>query len=188
MGRDKALLPFGPELMVERVARLLGEVVTPSDIVVVAAQGQSLPPLAAGISVVRDPDAFLGPLAGLATGLRELSGRVDAAYLTGCDVPLLVPSFVRRMLELLGDYDAAVPRDGTLYHPLAAVYRPSVLQAAEQLVAANQMRASALFDEVRTNAVAVEELRAVDPELLSLANVNQEAEYLKALERAGLTT
>src|SRR5687767_10615246 len=43
MGRPKALLPFGPELMLERVVRILSAVVSP--IVVVAAPEQDLPPL-----------------------------------------------------------------------------------------------------------------------------------------------
>ena len=38
MGRPKAWLPFGDELMLQRVVRILGEVVNP--IVVVAAPGQ----------------------------------------------------------------------------------------------------------------------------------------------------
>src|SRR3982750_1451674 len=43
MGYPKALLPFGPELMLQRMVRLLGEVVSP--IVVVAAPEQELPEL-----------------------------------------------------------------------------------------------------------------------------------------------
>ena len=31
MGRDKATLPFGPELMLQRVVRLIGEVVEPGE-------------------------------------------------------------------------------------------------------------------------------------------------------------
>ncbi|MCA9165188.1 MAG: NTP transferase domain-containing protein, partial [Planctomycetales bacterium] len=46
MGESKATLPFGDELMVQRVVRLLSEVVSP--IVVVAAEGQTLPELPAG--------------------------------------------------------------------------------------------------------------------------------------------
>ena len=41
MGSSKALLPFGSETMLQRVVRLLGEVVSP--MVVVAAVDQELP-------------------------------------------------------------------------------------------------------------------------------------------------
>jgi len=52
MGSPKALLPFGAETMLQRVVRLLGSVVSP--IVVVAAPGQSLPPLNGDVIVTRD--------------------------------------------------------------------------------------------------------------------------------------
>jgi len=52
MGSPKALLPFGPETMLQRVVRLLGTVVSP--IVVVAATGQDLPPLPASVILTRD--------------------------------------------------------------------------------------------------------------------------------------
>src|SRR5690349_7691008 len=90
MGKPKAWLPFAGEIMLPRVVRLLAEAVTP--IVVVAAPGQDVPELPAGVDVVRDPERGRGPLQGLAAGLEALTGRADAAYLSSCDVPLLRPA------------------------------------------------------------------------------------------------
>src|SRR5947208_596312 len=105
MGTAKALLPFGPELMLQRVVRLVGEVVGP--IVVVAAPGQELPPLGDEVTIVRDRRENHGPLEGLAVGLAALPAAITAAYVTSCDVPLLRPAFVRRMIELHASYDIA---------------------------------------------------------------------------------
>ncbi len=63
MGRAKAWLPFGTEIMLPRVVRLLGEAVSP--IVVVAAPEQDLPPLPDDVRVVRDEEKGRGPLQGL---------------------------------------------------------------------------------------------------------------------------
>jgi molybdopterin-guanine dinucleotide biosynthesis protein A len=117
MGRPKAWLPVGGETMLGRVVRLLGGVVSP--IVVVAAPGQDVPPLPPDVEVVRDPEQGHGPLQGLAVGLAALRGRADAAYASSCDVPLLRPAFVRRMVELLGDHAVCVPDVGGYRHPLA---------------------------------------------------------------------
>src|SRR3954454_18916278 len=87
MGRPKAWLPFGGELMLPRIVRLLSEVVSP--IAVVAAAEQKLPPLASDVLVVRDPISGRGPLEGLAAGLAHLPVDVTAAYVSSCDVPLL---------------------------------------------------------------------------------------------------
>ena len=102
MGRPKATLPFGPELMLPRVVRLLAEVVAP--IVVVAAADQQLPDLPPDILVTRDERDGRGPLEGLRVGLTALASHVDAAFATSCDVPLLAPEFVRRMIAELGEH------------------------------------------------------------------------------------
>jgi molybdenum cofactor guanylyltransferase len=183
MGWPKAELPFGPELMLQRVVRLLGSIVEP--LIVVAAAGQELPPLPPGVRVVRDRREGRGPLEGLDAGLAALQGEAEAAYATGCDVPLLVPAFVEQMLQQLGDYQVAVPVDDGFYHPLAAVYRLQVLGEIRTLLAADRLRPRFLFERVRTRRVPVEVLRAVDPDLLTLANVNTPADYTTAVRRAG---
>jgi molybdenum cofactor guanylyltransferase len=185
MGHDKATLPFGPELMLQRVVRLIREVVALENMIIVAAPNQSLPALPQSVSVARDARQYRGPLEGLATGFRALADRVDAAYATGCDVPLLLPAFVDRMFQLLGDFDIAVPFDGEHHHPLAAVYRPTVLAQIEMLLDSDRMRPRFLFDEARTREIPVDDLRAVDPQLSTLENLNFRDDYLAALTAAG---
>lgn len=187
MGRDKATLPFGPELMLQRIVRLLGEVVDHRQIVVVAAPGQLLPELPPEVMVAHDSRPERGPLEGIAAGFLALAGRAEAAYATSCDVPLLVPKFVERMFELLGDHEIAVPRDGRHHHPLAAVYRLSVLAHVQKLLDADRLRPRFLFDELNTREVSVEELRSVDPRLATLENLNHPQDYLAALAAAGFS-
>ena len=184
MGMDKASLPFGDETMLARVARLLGEVVSP--LVVVAARDQPLPPIAVAHRIERDQRESRGPLEGLAAGLAALEGAVDAAYVTSCDVPLLVPAFVRHLTELLEDFDIVVPQEEKFHHPLAAVYRTSVLATVNSLLAEDRLRPRFLFDECRTREVAVDDLRTIDPELSTLANLNAREDYLAALQEAGI--
>lgn len=187
MGRDKATLPFGPELMLHRVVRLVSEVVDPSRMVIVAAPGQVLPELPTVVAIAHDERPDRGPLEGLAAGLRAIVGKADAVYATSCDVPLLQPAFVARMFELLGDHEIAVPRDGSFHHPLAAVYRTTVLTHVERLLAADRLRPRFLFDEADTIEIPVDELRAVDPQLSTLENLNHPESYRAALATVGFT-
>ena len=179
MGRPKAWLPFGGELMLPRVARLLGEAVTP--LVVVAAPEQEVPPLPPEIAIVRDEEKGRGPLQGLKAGLEALQGKADAAYLSACDVPFLKPAFVRRLVELLGEHQVCVPRVGEYHHPLAAVYRLSVLDAVARLLGEGRLRPFFLFESVPTRVVTAEELGDVDPDFQSLRNLNAPEDYEAAL-------
>jgi molybdenum cofactor guanylyltransferase len=183
MGLPKATLPFGPELMLQRVVRLVSEVV--STVIVVSAPGQELPPLPAGVLYAEDRESGRGPLEGLAAGLAALPAGITATYATSCDVPLLSPAFIEELFSLLGEKEIVVPREDKFHHPLAAVYRLSVLKHVEQLLAANRLRPFFLFEAAHTLEVPVEKLRSVDPELDSLMNLNHPTDYLAALAKAG---
>jgi molybdopterin-guanine dinucleotide biosynthesis protein A len=181
MGTSKALLPFGPETMLQRVVRLLQTVVSP--MVVVAASDQQLPPLPPDVIVTRDEREGRGPLEGLRAGLKALPVDVDAAYVTSCDVPLLVPGFVRQMIDLAEGYDVAVIEQDGFAHPLSAVYRRATLPYVEDLLAHDRLRPAFLFEAVNTRRVAPAQLTA-DPELRTLRNVNTRDDYEQALADA----
>ncbi len=181
MGQPKAWLPIGDEVLLQRVVRVLREVVEP--VIVVAAPGQDVPELPVGVEIVRDPVEGRGPLQGLATGLMALSGKVDAVYLSSCDAPFLHAAFVQRMVSLLNeDSRIVVPHISDYHHPLASVYRVSVLDAVNSLLAANRMRPVFLFDAVPTRIVLAPELIDIDPTFESLRNINTPEEYEIALQ------
>jgi molybdopterin-guanine dinucleotide biosynthesis protein A len=182
MGRPKAWLPFGDEVMLARVVRLLSQAVDP--VLVVAAPGQDVPPLPAEVDVVRDEERGRGPLQGLAAGLAALRGRAEAAYLSSCDVPFLKPAFVRRLIALLGNHVICVPRVGAHHHPLAAVYRLEVAEAVARLLAEDRLRPFFLFEAVPTRVVEAAELIDVDPTLQTLRNLNTPEEYDAAVHEA----
>jgi molybdenum cofactor guanylyltransferase len=184
MGTSKAWLPFGNETMLQRVTRLLSGIF--DTVVAVAAKDQELPELRATVLVARDERSDLGPLEGIRAGLDALPRDTIAAYVTGCDVPLLADAFVRQICLALAAFDVAVPVDGEFHHPLAAAYRTSALPKIRSLLAADQRRPFFLFERVHTHRIPVDDLRGVDPELDSLANLNSPQDYARALVKAGL--
>jgi molybdopterin-guanine dinucleotide biosynthesis protein A len=128
-------------------------------------------------------------LEGLRGGLAALAGRAQVAYATSCDVPLLVPDFVRRLIDLAeaGRWHVVVPEAEGFKHPLSAVYSVEVLPEIESLLAADRLRPVFLFDRVPTRVVDAALLREVDPNLNTLRNLNRPADYLAALETAGFS-
>jgi molybdopterin-guanine dinucleotide biosynthesis protein A len=184
MGQPKAWLPFGPERMLQRVVRLVGEAAGP--VVVVAAPDQELPPLPDAVAVVRDSVSGRGPLQGLAAGLAALPETTELVYASATDVPFLQPAWILRLQELIGNHDLAIPFIEGYHHPLAALYRrATVLPAIEALLREDRLRPVFLMDAVRTRVVTPEELRDADADLRTLRNLNSPDDYRAALRDAG---
>ncbi len=181
MGAPKAWLPFGVEPMLQRVARILSEVLSP--MIVVAADQQELPRLPRAVKIVRDSQPDRGPLQAIADGLSALDEDVSIAFIAGCDAPLLSVAFVQRMLNLLAaapDKQIAVAQVDGQFHPLAAAYRPSALGYIEAMLAGSRLKVTELMAEAPTRIVAADELRDIDPDLRSLRNVNTPDELSEA--------
>jgi molybdopterin-guanine dinucleotide biosynthesis protein A len=185
MGWPKAWLDVAGEPLLARVVRTVRAVVAP--VMVVAAPGQSLPPLDAAIMTVHDALPGRGPLQGMAAGFAALEAaaapRCDAVFVTSCDVPWLTAGFIRRMVDLLGDHEVAVPViDGQPY-PLSGVYRLTLHPVIERLLAEDRRSPRALIEGARYRAVTRAELADVDPELFSLKDLSTPEDY-KAARRS----
>jgi molybdenum cofactor guanylyltransferase len=189
MGTPKAALEWHGSTLLRRVTGLVGRAVD-GPVVVVRAPGQELPELGEGIDVVEDAREGRGPLQGLAAGLGALRGRAEVAYASSTDVPLLHPRFVQRVLAVFGDdVDVVLPHVGGFRHPLAAAYRVELVDAVERLIAEDRMKPAFLFDECRMRQLdahallADPMLAALDPELDSVLNLNEPADYEAARSR-----
>lgn len=84
-----------------------------------------------GAPLVRDPpNAPHVPLTGIAAGL-VWAQREDEDLLATlpCDMPLLPPDIVPRLLAAVNGHEAAYARAGEEHHPLCSVWRVSMLDA-----------------------------------------------------------
>lgn len=164
--------------------------------------GRAKPRLAIGGRTVLDRQvAALGALGAVPTlvavdpaayadcGLRAIADRVDAGALGGLytalaeartawvvvlagDMPFITPTVLRHLLDARDDHDAVVPRTGTLWHPLCAVYATSTAPALQASIASGVRRIGDVIAGLRVRAVDPSALAAIDPAGLALTNVN----------------
>ncbi len=198
MGEPKALLKLpGGQAMVEfavGVAQTLGPHVQEA---VILGSIDALPPSLSALRVLPDTVPDAGPLAGLCALLdhagdteprarqsRIAAARADSApwaLLLSCDMPLLKPQV---LLRLLGEARAGLdvvayvksdqPRT---YHACCALYHPRVLRAANDELTRGKRSLQRLLAEVRIAA-----LRPTAEEDEQLTNVNTPAEHERALQ------
>jgi molybdopterin-guanine dinucleotide biosynthesis protein A len=190
MGTPKAALEWHGSTLLRRTTGIVARGVD-GPVVVVRAAGQDLPALPSSVEVLDDPHEGLGPLQGIAVGLDALRDRAETAFICSTDLPFLHVAFVRRVMRA---FDGASP-DVVLPHarghrqPLAAGYRTDLAPAVEKLVAERRLRPAFLFDDhnvaVLDDATLLGDpaLAAADPELESVVNVNEPAEYEAARAR-----
>ena len=189
MGTSKASLEWHGSTLLRRVVGVVGRSVD-GPVVVVRAPGQTLPELPDIVELVDDAREGRGPLQGLAGGLAAVRDRARAAYVSSTDVPLLHTRFIHRVLTALDDdIDVVLPEVGGFRHPLAAVYRTELVDVVERLIAEDRMRPAFLFEACRVRRLEAEALlgdpalAALDPELDSVLNLTERAEYAAARAR-----
>lgn len=189
MGTAKADLPWQGSTLLGRTCEVVADAVT-GPVVVVRSPGQRLPPLPAGVLVVDDAREGLGPLQGLAAGLTAAAPSARTGFVCATDLPFLHAVFVRRVLAAFtDDVDIVLPVVGGRAQPLAAGYRTALAAAADARVAQGHLRLLDFVAGCTTLHVDEQALRAdpalaaADPQLRSVVNVNEPADYRVARRR-----
>jgi molybdopterin-guanine dinucleotide biosynthesis protein A len=145
-------------------------------VIVVLGPDQPIPPLPAGVRIVRDAEALGGPLVALAAGLEAT--RTELAIVVGGDMPRLRPDVLGSML---GALDAAdVPQvavvlddgEGPRPLPLATRVRPARIAAAATL-ASSQRSLRAFLDQLDVRAISVDEWHRLDPRGETLVDIDR---------------
>jgi molybdopterin-guanine dinucleotide biosynthesis protein A len=174
MGRDKALMPFLSETLIERIIRRLAPLKAEMFVTTNQPEGYRF----LGLPLVPDKLPITGALGGLLTALEAASSPLVAVI--ACDMPFVNPCLLGAQGDLAASqgWDAVVPRHPAGIEPLHAVYsRQACLPAVQEALAGGCRRADSWFGEVRTRWLAPEESRLYDPEGLSFINLNTPDEF-----------
>lgn len=187
MGHDKALLTVRGQLILERTLAVLRLVADDTVIVGVRPEYHGR-----GAEVVADRYPGSAALGGIATAL-ETSG-CERVLVVACDMPFLSSAILLAMARLDCDYDALVPvterapssRQATMYHSLHAIYSRSCLPAMRTAIEAQEFRISTVLEQLRVVRLPEAWMRARDPRLRTLVNVNTPEELAEALRMYGI--
>lgn len=175
MGRDKALLPFGPEALAERLYRLLAA--SCAEVVVVRSPERGFPVPAARLVPDRHPNR--GPLEGIASGLEALNG--ERALVVACDMPFLTQPVIERIMAFDPDTPALVPRSDRGLEPLLGVYACSLVPHMRRRLEEGERRLQRLLEEVGFRELPATALADLDPQGRTFWNLNHPEAYQAAL-------
>ncbi len=179
MGVDKTLLAVDGRTLVARVCDAVGEVCAHTVVVTNRPEALTDAGLPEGVRVLRDEVAHQGPLGGLVTAMD--AAQTEWVLAVAADMPHLEPGIIRALWEARDGGDIVVPVSEKGPEPLLALYRvPACVAPAHRVLETGRRRLVALFGHVTVVEVPLEALRAADPDLRSLVNVNTPADLADA--------
>jgi molybdopterin-guanine dinucleotide biosynthesis protein A len=181
MGRNKALLPFLGEPLIQRVIRRVRPAA--DELFIITNEPTAYQSL--GLRLMPDIEPGLGPLGGLQAALRAAAH--PAVAVVACDMPFAsAPLLVASADILVAERADVVIADTTEgFEPLHAVYRRATcLPRIEAALAAHQRRMISWFGDAAVRRLTAEELERYDPDGLAFWNVNTPEEFAEAERRA----
>lgn len=162
MGRDKALLPWGDETLLERAVRRLQDIGF-----TVAVAGAREPGVTTGVPAVPDNFPGCGPLGGIEAALRSLGEEpAQPVLFLPVDVPLIPEFFLLELWRRAACTRAlaTIPVAGGRAQPLCAVYSSSVAPAIAEALADGERKVlfvlERLIPQADTDRFRVEALAA----------------------------
>ena len=163
--------------MLDRIARIVRAVAV--HVIVVARRDQQVP---SDVTLVYDAVEDLGPLAGISAGLA--ASHSDLNVVVACDMPLINPQVLRRLVSLIDDHDACVAVADGHASALCGIYRSRIAPDAQALLNSGERRVMRLLEQVQTKRVDAALFHDIDPRLESFISVDTPEKYADAVARS----
>ncbi len=178
LGRNKAIEPFQGEPLIRRVIRIMSQVAP--NIIVVANDDERVAELDLPDNVIPIIDEYpgKGSLGGIYTGLH--AAPTEWSVFCACDMPFLNAQLYRALLSSRDMSDAVVPILDDRPEPVHAAYSRACLESIREKLDANDLKISGFFKNVTVRYFTEDQVRAIDPDLLSFFNINTQQDLEKA--------
>ena len=177
-GAAKALLELGGQTILARQTEILRPLFSEVLLVVGHEEPYRAHASSLGLELVRDREPARGPLAGLQAALDATDA--DSLVVVGCDLPFLDPKLLQLVRDDAPSAEAVVPRVGARPQPLHARYARSILSHVEARLRRDELRLLSLLDDLEVAWLDEPRLRAIDPGLRGLTNLNTPDDLARA--------
>lgn len=173
MGQDKRFLEVGGQTLLDRAVAVV-ESLFPEILVVVAEPTLQLSHLSH--RVVTDLIPGCATLGGVYTGLSYASS--SRVFATACDMPFLNRTVIEHLATADPAADVVIVRLANGLQPLHAIYSKRCLPVLEQMARAGNLKLQEICnaEALSVRVIPEEELRPLDPHLLSFLNLNSPAD------------
>jgi molybdopterin-guanine dinucleotide biosynthesis protein A len=206
MGQDKALLPVGRQVAIERVLQQVNHL--SNDVILVtntpdkyrdylrrsadesgqpsetsgAWDGSTLPHAAPSYRLVTDIYPGKGALGGMYTAIT--AAHHPWCLVVACDMPFLNTALLSHLISLTPGFDVVVPRVEGVLETMHAVYGKDCLDPIVTRLRKNQLKIVDFFGDMRVRTVTRDEVIRFDPDFRSFLNMNTPDDWERLQELA----
>ncbi len=184
MGKDKALMPFLGQPLIERIIARVAPIA--DEVIITTNDLQAYRFL--GLPLFADIYPERGALGGLHTALACASHSLVAAL--ACDMPFASPELIHFQKKIMLDenVDVVIPGGPEGLEPLHSLYRrETCLPACQDAILAGKWKLISWFPQVKVRTLQPDEIRPYDQAGLVFWNLNTPEEFKRAEAIAGET-
>lgn len=179
MGDNKAFIRVKGRRIIDRTAELFHEIF--GHVILVTKEPLTYSHL--NLEIVVDLIPKSSSLIGMYTGLFYAS--TPYCFVVACDMPFLNRKVIDYMVSLRKDYDVVIPVLDDGYHPVHALYSRRCIPPIERLIRTGNFKITDFFNRVAVREVTPKEIRALDPTMEAVLNINtpEDLERLQHVEK-----
>jgi molybdopterin-guanine dinucleotide biosynthesis protein A len=123
-----------------------------------------------GIPLLGDAYDIRGPIIGVFTSLLNSSNQW--VFISACDMPFINKNVIKYMYSQKNNFDAVVPIVKGKTEPLLAFYSKRLLPTMEKVILTDKRGIKDFLKNKRVKYVTSKEIKKIDPEAKSFANLN----------------
>lgn len=182
-GKNKALVRIGGKRILDRIY----EVFTILFDKIILVTNDPVQYMEWDFDIVTDIFPIRSSLTGIHTGLFYIT--TPYAFFVACDIPFIKKELIEILLDgVEPNIDIVIPETSKGVEPLCSVYSKRCFKPIEEQLEKKSLKIQRVFQKVRVKKISEDILRTIDPDLVSLYNINTPDDLARAEQAATYLT
>jgi len=174
-GKNKALVRIGEKRILDRIYEVFSILFDK----IILVTNDPLQYMEWDFDIVTDIFPIRSSLTGIHTGLFYLT--TPYAFFVACDIPFIKKELIEILLDSVEpSIDIVIPETSKGVEPLCSVYSKRCFKPIEEQLEKKSLKIQRVFQKVRVKKISEDILRTIDPDLVSLSNINTPDDLARA--------
>jgi molybdopterin-guanine dinucleotide biosynthesis protein A len=178
-GKNKAFARIGGKRIIDRIYEVFADLFDK----IILVTNDPVQYMRWDFDIVTDIFPIRSSLTGIHTGL--FYSTTPHAFFLACDIPFIKKEMIEMLLDCIdSSIDIVIPETSKGVEPLCSVYSNRCFTPIEEQLEKKSFKIQGIFQKVRVKKIPEDILRNIDPDLVSLYNINTPDDLARAEQAA----